>query len=434
MSDLIIRRALVVDPGGPHNGEELDILVRDGLIARTGQRLQKGGAREIRVEGLHVSPGWIDLRVHFRDPGEEWKCGIANGLDAAAAGGFTHACVLPSTQPAIDGRAGIGYLLRKAEGHPVRLMPLGAITQACEGKQLAEMADMRAAGAVAFSDDQHPIMNSRLMALALRYSAGLPGDPPPIMTFAQDRGLLANGLMHEGLMSTSLGLRAIPAEAEAIQLARDIALAEYAGGRLHAATISTAQAVELVRQAKARKSQVTASVAAHHLLLDDRCLSGYDSSFKVMPPLRDESHIQALRLGLKDGTIDAIVSDHRPEDPEHKRVELGRAAFGAVGLETAFAAANTALKGSVPLRRLIERFTTGPRAVLGLPTAHIADAGPACMTLFHPGVEWKFSESDLVSRSRNTPFIGTRFTGRPLGIVSQGRLMLAPGYSALVGA
>lgn len=431
MNDLLLRRVKVVDPGGPHHDTEQDILIRDGVIARIGQRLAKGDARELRVPGLHVSPGWIDLRAHFRDPGEEWKAGIANGLDAAAAGGFTAVCTLPTTAPAIDGAAGVGYLLRKAEGHPVRLLPLGAITQACEGKQLAEMADMRRAGAVAFCDDQQPVGNSRLMALALQYCAGLPGGAPPIMAFAQDKHLTAKGIMHEGVVSASLGLRGIPAEAEAIQLARDIALAEYTGGHLHAATISTAQAVDQIRQAKARKLRVTASVAAHHLLLDDGCLSGFDSLYKVLPPLRDSRHIDALRQGLKDGTIDAVVSDHRPEDPEHKVVELGLAAFGIIGLETAFAAAHTALRGSVSLRRIVERFSHGPRAVLGLPAAHLVEGATAEVTLFDPAAEWTCSATDLVSRSRNTPFIGHAFTGRPIGIFAKGQLRLAPAFAGL---
>jgi dihydroorotase len=376
--------------------------------------------------------GWIDLRAHFRDPGEEWKCGVKNGLDAAAAGGFTAVCALPSTTPATDGRSGIGYWLRKAEGHAVRLLPLGAITQGCEGKQLAEMADMRAAGAVAFTDDQRSIANSRLMALALQYSAGLPGGAPPIMAFSQDKHLVANGAMHEGVMSASLGLRGIPAEAEALQLARDIALAEYAGGHLHAATVSTAQAVELLRQAKARKLHVTASVAAHNLMLDDASMRSFDSNFKVMPPLRDQAHIDALRLGLKDGTIDAIVSDHRPEDREHKLVELGLAAFGIIGLETAFAVSSTALKAGISIRRIVERFTTGPREVLGLPAAHITEGAKAELTLFDPGADWILTESDLVSHARNTPFMGTRFTGRAVGIVANGQLRLAPAYAGVI--
>lgn len=429
MSELILRRVKVVDPGGPHHDEELDILVRGGAIARMGGRLAKSDARELRIEGLHASPGWIDLRAHFRDPGEEWKEGIANGLRAAAAGGFTAVCALPSTKPVADGRAGVEYAQRKAEGCAARLLPLGCITQGGEGRQLAELHDMRQAGAVGFTDDLRPIANSRLMALALEYSAHLPGGAPPIMAFAQDPHLVAQGVMHEGGISAQLGLRGMPAEAEAIQAARDIALLEYAGGHLHLACISTAQAVELVRQAKARKLKVTASVAAHQLLLDDSALTGFDSNYKVMPPLRDAAHGAALRQGVKEGTIDAIVSDHRPEDRERKVVELGQAAFGIVGLETAFAAAHTALRGTASLRRIIERLAHGPRQVLGLPSQHLQEGAPADISLFDPEADWVLSESDLVSRGRNTPFIGHRFRGRAVGIVGRGRVELAPAFA-----
>lgn len=429
MNDLIIRQARVVDPGGPHHDAETDILVKDGRVARIGNRIPAGDAQEVKQPGLHVSPGWVDLRAHFRDPGEEWKQGVANGLDAAAAGGFTAVAVLPSTEPPIDGRSGIEYLLRKAQGHAVRLLPIGAITKGLKGKELAEMHDQRTAGAVAFSDDQYPLRNSRLMLLALQYANGLSGQSGPVMVYPSDADLCARGQMHEGHMNARLGLRGLPAMAEAIQLARDLALLEYAGGHLHAATISTAEAVELVRQAKARKLRVTASVAAYNLLLDDGCLRGFESCYKVMPPLRDAHHIEALREGVKDGTIDAIVSDHRPEDREHKVVEFGQAAFGIIGLDSCFAVANSALKGRMSLRRLIERFTHGPRAVLGLPRVHVEE-GASELTLFDPEVPHVLHEEDLTSRSHNTPFIGQPFTGRPLGIVSGGQVVLRQAATA----
>ncbi len=418
MSELLIRHVKVIDPGGPHHDEEIDILVRDGRVARLGRRIATGDALEIKAPGLHASPGWMDLRAHFRDPGEEWKCGVENGLDAAAAGGFTAVTVLPSTLPVTDGQAGIEYLLRRAQGHPVRLLPMGAITKGLKGLELAELHDQRMAGAVAFSDDQHTVRNSRLMLLALQYIQGLPGNSGPVMVYPNDPDLCSMGMMHEGPMNTRLGLRGLPAMAESIQLARDLDLLEYAGGHLHAATISTSGSVELVRQAKARKLKVTASVAAHNLLLDDGCLRGFETCYKVMPPLRDASHIDALREGVKDGTIDAIVSDHRPEDREHKVVEYGQAAFGIIGLESCFAVANTALKGRMSLRRLIDRLANGPRAVLGLPAIHIAEEAPAEITLFDPVAEWTLREEDLVSRSHNTPFIGQPLTGRPLGIIT----------------
>lgn len=429
MNDLLLRQVTVVDPGGPHHDSVVDVHIADGRVQRIGARLPRSAARELRMDGAYLSPGWVELRAHFRDPGEEWKQGIANGLDAAAAGGFTTVCVLPSTTPPTDGATAVDYLLRRAAGHAVRLLPLGALTKGLKGEQLADLHDMQRAGAIGFCDDQRTVRNARLMMLALQYVRGLPGAVPPIMVFPNDPDLVAKGQMHEGPMSTRLGLRGIPPMAETVQLARDLALLEYTGGHLHVATLSTAGSVDLVRQAKARKLKVTASVAAHNLLLDDGCLRGFETCYKVMPPLRDSEHIDALRAGVKDGTIDAIVSDHRPEDREHKVLEYGQAAFGIIGLETSFAVANTALKGSTSLRRIIERYTHGPRNVLGLPAVHVAE-GAAELTLFDPSADWTCTEQDLLSRSHNTPFLGQRFTGRPLGMVGNGQVRLVPALAA----
>ena len=421
MKDLLLRQVNVVDPGGPHHEKEVDLLVQRGRITRIGKRVPRGNALEIRKDGLHVSPGWVDLRTHFRDPGEEYKQGIANGLDAAAAGGYTAVAVLPSTDPPMDGRAGVEYLLRKAQGHAVQALPVGALTRGLAGGQLAELFDMWRAGAVAFSDDQHVVANSRLMMLALQYVMNFDG---LVMTFSQDPGLVADGQMHESPLSTRLGMRGIPGLAEETQLARDIALLAYTGSRMHVATVSTSEGVELVRAAKARKLRITASVSAHHLLLDDGCLRGFDTDYKVMPPLRDEGHIEALREGVKDGTIDCIVSDHRPEDVEHKKLEFAQAAFGMIGLETCFAEANTVMKGRMTLRRLLERFCHGPRAVLGLPVPHVAEDAEAEITLFLPEYEWHLERSDLVSRSHNTPLLGQPLTGKPVGIIARGQALL----------
>lgn len=421
--ELLLRQVTVIDPGGPHHDEAMDMLIVDGRIARIGKRLPKGASPAVRMEGLHVSPGWVESRAHFRDPGEEYKQGILNGLDAAAAGGFTRVAVLPSTEPVMDSRTGIEYLLRKAQGHPVRALPLGALTKGLKGEQLAEHFDMREAGAVAFCDDQRQVRNTRLMLLALQYALNFDGR---VITFPLDHDLGAQGQMHEGHMNVRLGLRGIPPMAEAVALARDLALLEYTGSRMHVATVSTAESVELIRQAKAKRSRVSASVAAHNLLLDDGCLRRFGTNYKVLPPLRDPVHIEALREGVKDGTIDTITGDHRPEDTEHKNLEFPQAAFGILGLETAFALASTALKGRLSTRKLVERLCHGPRAALGLPVPHIAEGAEAEVSLFLPDHEWTFTEEDIVSRSKNTPFIGYHFTGKAVGIVAQGQARLSP--------
>ncbi|HQV39900.1 MAG: dihydroorotase [Flavobacteriales bacterium] len=421
MKDVLLRQVKVLDPGGPLHDTVTDLQIVDGRITKAGAKLPKGQGEVVEIEGLHVSPGWVDLRAHFRDPGEEYKEGLTNGLDAAAAGGFTAVAVLPNTAPPVDQRATVEYLLRKGQDHAVRVLPLGALTKGLKGEQLAELYDMHQAGAVAFTDDVSPARNTRLMLLALQYVKNFDGR---VMAFAQDAHLSAQGQMHEGVMSTRLGMRGIPAMAGSIQLARDLELLEYTGSRLHVDVVSTAEEVELIRRAKAKKLNVTASVAAHHLLLDDGCLRGFDTNYKVMPPLRDPAHIEALREGVKDGTIDSIVSDHRPEDTEHKKVEFAQAAFGMIGLETAYSVANTALKSRMTARRIVERFCQGPRAALGLSVPHLVEGEMAEITLFAPEHQWMFSDKDIVSRSRNTPFIGHRFTGKALGVVANGQVKL----------
>ncbi len=419
MKELLLRDVQVVDPGGPLHEEVLALHLVGGRLAKAGKKLPKGNAEVIAGEGLHASPGWVDLRAHFRDPGEEYKEDLLSGLDAAAAGGFTAVATLPGTHPPVDQRASVEYLLRKGQGHAVRVLPLGTVTKGGKGEQLAEMYDMQQAGAVGFTDDLRPTHNTRLMLLALQYAKNFGG---LVMAMPQDPDLTARGQMHEGAMSTRLGLQGMPAMAEPIRLARDLQLLEYTGSRLHVDAVSTAEGVELLRQAKAKKLKVTASVCAHHLLLDDGVLRGFDSHYKVMPPFRGPEHIEALREGVKDGTIDSIASDHRPEDVEHKQLEFGQAAFGIIGLETAYAVANTALKSRMTVRRIVERFCHGPRAILGLEVPHLVEGEMAEITLFAPEHQWMFTEKDIVSRSRNTPFIGHRFTGKALGIVANGQV------------
>ena len=423
MKDLLLRQVHVIDPGGPHHDAVVDVLLKNGRFAQIGSKISAGETPVLDGKGMHISPGWVDLQAHFRDPGEEYKEGIANGLDAAAAGGFTAVAVLPSTEPVMDSRASIQYLIRKSSGHAVQALPTGTLTKGLKGQQLAELFDLHQAGAVAFPDDRHAVRNARLMMLALQYAKGFGG---LVISFPNDPDLSAGGQMHESPMSARLGLKGIAPEAEAIALMRDLALLEYTGGRLHVSTVSTAQGVALIRDAKQRKLAITASVAAHQLLLDDGCLRGFDTNYKVMPPLRDQQHMEALREGVKEGTIDVVVSDHRPEDVEHKKVEFGQAAFGMIGLETSYAAANTALRGRMNVRRMVERFCHGPRAVLRMDVPHIAKDTEAEITLFDPEVDWTFGTDDIRSASRNTPFIGQHFVGRPLGIVARGKAVLAP--------
>lgn len=423
MSALQLEQVHVVDPGGPSHGSVVDILIEGGRITRIGARLPKGKAKRIGAPGLHVSPGWVDMGAHFREPGEEYKEGVENGLNEAARGGYTAVCVLPSTHPVVDSRAQVEYLLRRATGHAVRLLPLAAISQGLEGRQLAELHDMHRAGAVGFTDDLRTRGSVRLLLLALQYVSPFQG---LVLAHADEADLSAGGQMHEGAMSARLGLRGIPAMAEAIGLRRNVDLLAYTGSRMHIPLVSTAEGVAIIAEGKRQGLRLSASVAAHHLLLDDGCLRGFDSRYKVFPPLRSARHIEALREAVKEGVIDHVVSDHRPEDTDHKRVEFGQAAPGMIGLTTTFAAANTALKGRMSTRRIVERFCHGPRRILGLDVPHVVEGERAEITLFDPDHEWTYTRADVSSRSDNSPYIGQRFTGRSWGVVTPSGVMISP--------
>lgn len=416
--DLLLKSARIIDPDSPHHLKVLDILVRNGKIAKIAKAISAHNVEVFEHKGLHVSPGWVDLKANFRDPGFEFKEDISSGIKAAAKGGFTKVLVMPSTEPPVDGRGGVEYLKKRSTDEVVSLLPSGTISRGLKGEQLAELYDMHQSGAVAFTDDKSPVKNSKLMLTALLYAKNFGSR---IISFAHDAHIAANGVVHEGAESTALGLTGIPALAEKLQLERDLSLVEYADGSCHFSTISTGDAVASLKKAKKNGLNVSCDVAAHHLLLSDKELVEFDSAFKLMPPLRDKQHIKTLKKGLKDGTIDAICSDHCPEDIEHKDQEFGAAAYGAIGLETAFAVANTALKDDLELTEIVAKFTSGPRKVLGLEAPCIAEGAEAELTLFDPKVKWTVEKSDILSKSKNSPLIGRELVGKALGVVNGGK-------------
>ncbi len=416
--DLLLRSATIIDPASIHNGATRDIRIKDGTISEIGENLKAEDKTEsIEAEGLHVSPGWFDMHVNFRDPGYEHKEDLVSGAAAAAQGGFTGVAVMPSTNPVTDSKGGVDYLVNRSRSLPVNLHPVGALSNRLEGNDIAGMFDMFQAGAVAFSDDRHPVMDTGLMTNALLYVTNFNG---LVISYPDDKTISRDGKMNEGAISTQLGLKGIPELAEELHITRDLYLLEYTGSRLHFSPVSTPRSVDLIRKAKEQGLNITCEVTAHHLLLDEEYLSEYDSNYKVMPPLRSKTTIEALREGLKDGTIDHITSDHAPEDPETKRVEFDRAAFGIIGLESAFGAARTATKKFLSLEELIDRLAIRPRRTLGLDVPAVQEGAEAELTLFAPDQEWEFGEDHIRSRSRNTPFLGTRFTGKPLGIINKG--------------
>lgn len=419
---ILLRATKIIDPKSSHNGTIADILISDGQIVSIGKDLDAMGVDEV-IEGddLHVSNGWVDLYATFGDPGREHKEDLESGLKAAAQGGFTKVAIAPEAFPAIDDKSAVRYLLNKANGNVVDVLPLGAITKGLKGVELAEMFDMQDSGAVGVSNGKHNIDNSKLVNLAFLYSRNL---NLPIYSFCQDAMMAAGGQMHEGIANTSIGMKGIPALAEEIIVARDIYLAEYSDVSVHFSHITTKGSVELIRQAKVKGLKVTASVPAHHLLLKDALIADFEPNYKVIPPFRDDEHIEALKYGLADGTLDAIISDHEPHEIEAKFSEFSIAEPGIIALETAFSSALEALSGKLSLEQIIDKLTTGPRSVLNLEIPTIEEGATAELTVFAPSLSWEYKKEDVKSLSFNSPLIGKEMLGLPVAIVNHGKLYL----------
>lgn len=419
---ILIRSAKIIDPSSKHNGRIADLLIEDGIIKQIGKEIDPDGVEElIEGDGLYVSTGWIDLYATFGDPGREHKEDMESGLNAAAQGGFTRVAVSPEAHPATDDKSAIRYLLKKAESHIVGVLPIGAVSKGLKGESLAEMFDMKQSGAVAMSNGKHSIENSKVQNLAFQYGADL---KIPIYTFCQDARMASGGQMHEGIVNTNIGLKGIPAMAEELMVSRDLFLAQYSDTHVHFSHITTNGSVELIRQAKAKGLKVTASVPAHHLLLSDAELSDFDPNFKVVPPFRNEEHIAALKAGLADGTIDAIISDHEPQEIEAKFSEFNTAEAGIISLETTFSVAIEALSAMMKLEDIIAKFTTGPRSILNMASPTISEGNEAELTIFAPELKWVYEKDGIKSLSRNSPLIGRELKGLPLAIVSQGQFFL----------
>ncbi|GAB4497412.1 MAG: dihydroorotase [Saprospiraceae bacterium] len=396
-----------------------DILIRDGVIEAIGDGLSaEKGAEVWESPGACVSPGWFDAGIQACDPGYEHREDLLSAARAAAAGGFTAVAPFPNTNPAIHSKSEILYIKNKTANSPVTFYPVGAISQGCEGKDLAELFDMHSAGAIAFSDGQKAVQDAGLLLRALQYVKAFNG---LIINEPHHKTIAAGGQMHEGIVSTSLGLKGVPALAEEIMVQRDLSLLEYAQGRLHLHLLSTAKSVALVRAAKKAGLPVTASVAVANLCFSDEKLADFDSNWKIMPPLRSKRDAEALLEGVTDGTIDFICSNHTPWDEEAKNLEFPYAEFGMAGLETAFALCRTFLDKKLTVNDLIDKIARAPRKVLGLPIPEIKPGTRAELTLFDPDAAWIFEEKNIHSKSRNTPFIGQTFKGKVLGIVNNGQ-------------
>jgi dihydroorotase len=420
---LLLKNVKIVAPLSDLDGQISDILINKmGQVEKIGTHLSASKSTTVfEKDGTCVSAGWLDVGVNTSDPGFEHREDLASTARAAMAGGFTGVAPFPNTNPPIQSKTEILYIKNKTQTYLVDFYPIGAVSEDIKGKNIAEMVDMHHAGAVAFSDGQKPLGDAGLLLRGVQYAQIFDG---LVFNFPFDKTLAPHGQMHEGLTSTSLGLPAIPSLAEELMVQRDLQLLQYADARLHFHNISTARSCDFIRNAKKQGLKVTASVAALNLCFDDTALGSFNTNFKVMPPLREKSDIEALIKALKDGTIDFINSNHTPIDSEGKDLEFPYADFGAIGLETAFALTNHFLHKKLTVNQLVEKFALNSRQILGLKTPDFTEGGLANFTLFNPDKEWVFSEKDIFSKSKNTPLVGHILRGVVEGVVNKGQFWL----------
>jgi dihydroorotase len=418
---LLIKNATVVDPSSPFNTQIIDIFINNGIIAQLGNNLSQAADKEININGLHVSPGWVDVFANFGDPGYEFKETLETGAAAAAAGGYTDIMVIPNTNPCIHNKSNVEYIIQKSKTLPVNVHPIGSITKNTEGKELAEMYDMRASGAIAFSDGINSVQSAGLLLKALQYVKTFNG---VLIQLPDDKSINAHGLMNEGIVSTQLGLPGKPAMAEELIVARDIKLTRYAESKLHFTGVSSKKSLEYIKRGKEGGIGISCSVTPYHLFFCDEDMREYDTNLKVNPPLRTAEHRSALQQALTDGTIDCIASHHLPHEFDSKVLEFEYAKYGMVSLETAYAVLNTAVP-SIKAERWVELLSVNPRRLFGLETVSMKEGSKASLTLFDPAKKWTVEQKDIYSKSHNSPFIGKELTGKVLGIVNAEKVTIS---------
>ena len=415
--NILIKSATIIDSKSEFHNTTQDILIEKGVISKIGKNLKNPkNYREIELDNLHISQGWFDSSVCFGEPGFEERETIANGLKTAAASGFTAVAMHANTNPVIDTNSDITFVNSKSANNAVTLLPIGALTVNSKGEDLAELFDMKSAGSVAFYDYKKSISNPNLMKIALQYASNFDG---LVYSFPQENKISGHGVMNENITSTTLGLKGNPALAEELQIARDLFLLEYTGGKLHIPTISTAKSIDLIRAAKKKKLDVSCSVAIHNLYFTDAALTDFDTHFKVSPPLRTQHDIDALIDGVKDGTIDMVTSDHNPIDVEQKKIEFDYADYGTIGLESAFGA----LQNMFTTKKTIDILTKG-KSRFGLESTSINIGNTLNITLFNPDSKYTFTKKHIISKSKNAIFENETLKGKVYGIVSNNKVVL----------
>lgn len=421
MKKYLIKSATILHPESPFNGQTLDVLISNGKISEIAKKIDASDQNLtiIDAKGQFLSPGFMDINANFGEPGLETKEDMETGCATAAAGGYTGVALMPNTQPPIHSKAEVSYLLNKSQNNLVDIFPIGCISHNREGKELAEMYDMKDSGAIAFSDGNKPLSNAGLMSRALLYTKSFNG---LIFSYAEDQDIAAKGKMNEGVMSTFLGMKGNPSLAEELMVSRDLYLAEYNDARIHFSTISTQRTVDLIRKAKKAGLKVTCDVAAHQLVLTEENLEGFDSQYKVKPPLRTKADQKALLDGLKDGTIDAIVSQHTPHEIEFKDVEFEIASFGIIGLQTVLP---LTLKAGLSAEQVVKKLAIAPRKVLGIAIPAFDLGISANFILFNPIEKWTLNEETNKSKSFNSPFMGQELTGKVNFVCNNERVIIS---------
>ena len=416
--NILIRKAVIFEPGSSLNGKSKDILIVNGSVARIADHIDELADQVIEQPGLCASPGWVDVFAHFCDPGYEFKETLQSGAAAAAAGGYTHVLILPNTNPVIHNKSQIEYIKEKSRSLPVNIHPIGAVSRNAEGKELAEMYDMFSSGAVAFGDGLKPVQSSGLLLKALQYVKAFNG---VIVQLPDDKSIGTHGLMNEGSVSTRLGLPGKPGIAEEIMVTRDIELADYTTSQLHFTGISSQKSLQHIRAAKKRGIRVSCSVTPYHLFFTDEDLISYDTNLKVNPPLRTIRQREALLQAVQEGWVDIIASHHQPQEWDSKTCEFEYAGYGMTGLETAFGVAGAM---GITAERWVEMCAANPRKIFNLPAAGIAEGMKADISLFDPEHSYSFEEKNIRSKSKNSPFIGKTLKGKVIGIINGEKVFL----------
>lgn len=416
--NILLRSAKIIDSNSKFHNQKMDILIKNGVIADIGKKLTlPPNCKELQLKNLHVSNGWFDTSVSLGEPGFEERENIQHGLEVAARSGFTKIALNPNTYPCIDNKSAVEFLIQKSSSSAVDLYPIANLTQGAQGKEMAELFDMKNSGAIAFGDYNKPVENANLLKIALLYAQNFEG---MVMSFPEDAGIGTHGFVNESENTTRLGLNSIPNLSEELQIARDLALLEYTGGKLHIPTISTSKSVQLIKEAKKKGLDISCSVAAHHIFLTDKEIQSFDTNFKVKPPLRSDKDVKSLIKGLKEGTIDMIVSDHNPIDVENKNVEFENGFFGTIGMETLFGSARQKLE----IEEIISCLTDKPKKRFDLPVSAIENDIKANLTLFDPDTEYVFEQKNILSKSKNSAFLGKSLKGKIYGIISNNKLVL----------